>query len=107
REEAAVLATRGGTMHKGPIVAEGTPAELKATIGRPSIEAVPASDDDRDEALAVLTRFGEPITAAHGVAVRLSDGDLGIAEIVRALDARGIDVADLRLHAPTLDDVFL
>ena len=41
-EEADVLANRVGIIDKGTIVAEGTPAELKATIGRPSIEAVPA-----------------------------------------------------------------
>jgi ABC-2 type transport system ATP-binding protein len=106
-EEADVLANRVGIIDKGRIVAEGTPAQLKATIGRPSVEAVPASDDDRDQILSVLRRFGEPIAAARGVAVRLSDGDLGLAEIVRALDSRGVDVADLTLHAPTLDDVFL
>ena len=38
--------------------------------------------------------------------MRLGDG-LGLADVVRALDAEGIDVDDLELHAPTLDDVFL
>jgi ABC-2 type transport system ATP-binding protein len=106
-EEADVLANRVGIIDKGTIVAEGTPAELKATIGRPSVVAVPADHDDADEVLAVLRRFGEPITSARGVAVRLADGDVRIAEIVRALDADGIEIADINLHAPTLDDVFL
>jgi ABC-2 type transport system ATP-binding protein len=106
-EEADVLADRVGIIDKGRIVAEGTPAQLKATIGRPSVEAVPTKDDDREEILDVLRRFGEPIAAARGVAVRLEDGGLGLTEIVRALDSRGVDVADLTLHAPTLDDVFL
>jgi ABC-2 type transport system ATP-binding protein len=106
-EEADVLADRLGIIDKGHIVAEGTPAELKATIGRPSVEAVPTTHDDRDGILAVLGRFGEPIAAHRGVAVRLADDDLGLADIVRALDAEGIEVADLNLHAPTLDDVFL
>jgi len=38
--------------------------------------------------------------------VRLNDG-LGLTDIVRAVDANGVDIADLELHAPTLDDVFL
>ena len=38
--------------------------------------------------------------------MRLAEG-VGLADIVRALDAEGVDVADLELHAPTLDDVFL
>src|SRR6186997_289253 len=47
-EEADVLANRVGIIDKGTIVAEGTPAELKATIGRPAVEAVPADHDDAD-----------------------------------------------------------
>ena len=38
--------------------------------------------------------------------MRLSEG-LGLTDIVRAVDANGVDIADLELHAPTLDDVFL
>ncbi len=106
-EEADVLANRVGIIDKGRIVAEGTPAELKATIGRPSVEAVPAEPEDRDAIMQVLERYGEPIAAARGVAVRLRDADLGLAGIVRALDAEGVHVNDLTLHAPTLDDVFL
>ncbi|MDQ3992524.1 MAG: ATP-binding cassette domain-containing protein [Actinomycetota bacterium] len=106
-EEADVLADRVGIIDKGHIVAEGTPAELKATIGRPRVEAVPSDREQRDRVLDVLARFGEPIAAVRGVAVRLSDGDLGLPEVLRALDAEGLEVADLNLHAPTLDDVFL
>ena len=39
--------------------------------------------------------------------MRLSEGEAQLAEVVRALDADGIKVADLKLHAPSLDDVFL
>ncbi len=106
-EEADVLADRVGIIDKGHIVAEGTPAALKASIGRPSIEAVPSDPEARDRVLRVLARFGEPVNAPRGVAVRLLDGDLSLPEIVRALDAEGLEVADLHLHAPTLDDVFL
>lgn len=40
-------------------------------------------------------------------AVRLSDGTEELADVVRALDSAGVRVADLKLHAPSLDDVFL
>ena len=40
-EEADVLADRVGIIDQGKIVAEGTPAELKAEIGRPSVHAIP------------------------------------------------------------------
>jgi ABC-2 type transport system ATP-binding protein len=42
-----------------------------------------------------------------GASVRLSGGDAQLAEVVRALDAENIEIQELQLHAPTLDDVFL
>ena len=107
-EEADVLADRVGIIDHGKIVAEGTPAQLKAEIGRSSIEAVPAEESDRARLEGVLERFGERTTApsATGVAVRFGNGD-DLADVVRALDAEGIRVAKLTVHEPTLDDVFL
>jgi ABC-2 type transport system ATP-binding protein len=105
-EEADVLANRVGIIDKGTIVAEGTPAELKATIGRPSVEAVPHERHHEQQVLDVLRRFGEPIASARGVAVRLQDR-LGLTDVVRGLDSAGVEVEELMLHAPTLDDVFL
>ena len=105
-EEADVLADRVGIIDQGRIVAEGTPAELKAEIGRPSVHAIPRTDDDRPKIAEFLAQFGEPLASTRDVAVRLNDG-LGLTDIVRAVDANGVDIADLELHAPTLDDVFL
>ena len=105
-EEADVLADRVGIIDQGKIVAEGTPAELKAEIGRPSVHAIPRSDDDRPKIVEFLAQFGEPLASTRDVAVRLREG-LGLTDIVRAVDANGVDIADLELHAPTLDDVFL
>jgi len=107
-EEADVLADRVGIIDRGKIVAEGTPGELKAAIGRPSVEAVPADPGEEPRLREVLLRFGEEAAAsAGGVAVRLPEGVSDLAEIVRTLDAERLPIADLRLHAPTLDDVFL
>jgi len=105
-EEADVLADRVGIIDHGKIVAEGTPAALKAEIGRPSVHAIPCRDDDRDRIASVLAPFGEPLASTRDVAVRLSEG-LGLTDIVRAVDAAGVEVLDLELRAPTLDDVFL
>jgi ABC-2 type transport system ATP-binding protein len=105
-EEADVLADRVGIIDRGRIVAEDTPEALKAEIGRPSVEATPAEPRQRAAVVEVLVRFGEEIPAQPGaVAVRLDRGDL--ADVVRALDAEGLKVSNLRLDAPTLDDVFL
>jgi ABC-2 type transport system ATP-binding protein len=107
-EEADALADRLGIIDRGRIVAEGTPAQLKATIGRPSVEALPENAADRDRVAAVLGRFGQPAAAPTSrVAVRLSEGVADLADIIRALDSDGLRIADLRLHSPSLDDVFL
>jgi ABC-2 type transport system ATP-binding protein len=107
-EEADVLADRVGIIDRGRIVAEGTPAALKAEIGRPSVEAVPEDPGDRERLAAVLHRFGEAAAASpNGVAAQLPEDVGDLAEIVRTLDSEGLKIADLRLHSPTLDDVFL
>jgi len=106
-EEADVLADRVGIIDHGRIVAEGTPAELKAEIGQPTVEVVPAEREQRAAVADVLARFGEEAQASpDGVAVRI-DGEAELAPIVRALDAEQLHVEKLQLHAPTLDDVFL
>jgi len=106
-EEADVLADRVGIIDHGRIVAEGTPGALKAEVGRPTIEAIPADDGDLSRTAAILERFGELVTSSKGVAVRLDDGTSGLAEVVRALDAEGLQSEHLQLHQPSLDDVFL
>jgi ABC-2 type transport system ATP-binding protein len=106
-EEADVLAQRVGIIDHGHIVAEGTPAALKATVGRPTVEAIPVDPAERDHAAAILARFGDPCASAHGVAVRLRTGQADLVGIVRALDAEHLKVEHLQLHQPSLDDVFL
>ncbi|CAN5814943.1 daunorubicin resistance protein DrrA family ABC transporter ATP-binding protein [soil metagenome] len=105
-EEADVLADRVGIIDQGKLVAEGTPAELKAEIGRPSVHAIPRNEKDRERIAAFLAPFGERLDTTRDVAVRLRDG-LGLTDIVRAVDANGVDIVDLELKAPSLDDVFL
>ena len=108
-EEADVLADRVGIIDHGRIVAEGTPAALKAEIGRPSVEAIPADPAE----LAALSRARSSASARpcparpRRASVRLDSGEEALADVVRALDAEGLHLQHLQLHAPTLDDVFL
>jgi ABC-2 type transport system ATP-binding protein len=105
-EEADLLADRVGIIDHGRIVAEGTPASLKAEIGRPTVEALPADGTETAALERILERFGELQPSTAGVAVRL-DGRGDLADVIRAIDSASVRVADLHLHAPTLDDVFL
>ncbi len=112
-EEADALADRVGIIDRGTIVAEGTPDALKAEIGEPTVEAIPADAADRERLADVLCRFSEAdAELAHderdgAVAVRLARGNDGLAAVIRALDSEGITLSHLQLHEPTLDDVFL
>jgi ABC-2 type transport system ATP-binding protein len=106
-EEADVLADRVGIIDHGHIVAEGTPAALKAEVGRATVEAIPASEDDLPRTAGILERFGERVASTKGAAVRLNDGRVGLYEIVRALDADGLVAENIQIHQPSLDDVFL
>jgi ABC-2 type transport system ATP-binding protein len=106
-EEADVLANRVGIIDHGHIVAEGTPHELKAEIGLPSVHAVPLDHADRERLVSALAPFGESLGGTGDVIVRLREGLAGLPGVVRAVDDAGLKLAHLEIQAPSLDDVFL
>ena len=106
-EESDQLADRVGIIDEGRMAAEGTPAALKAQIGRSHLE-VTIADDAGERAEAILARFGEPMPSRDSVLmVSLARGASDVAPIVRALDDAGLCVESLNLVQPTLDDVFV
>ena len=108
-EEADQLADRVGIINAGRIVAEGTPAQLKAEVGRPHLDLTLTEDADLDRARDVLAEFGDARPAPEGchLSVAVAGGATEIAPVVRALDDAGFMVASLELVQPTLDDVFV
>jgi ABC-2 type transport system ATP-binding protein len=108
-EEADQLADRVGIIAGGRIVAEGSPAALKAEIGQPHLDVTLAGEPDVARAREVLERFGDhrPAGADCHVSIQLDGGEGEIAPVVRALDDAGLLVASLEVVRPTLDDVFL
>jgi ABC-2 type transport system ATP-binding protein len=106
-EEADTLADRVGIIHHGHIVAEGTPDELKAQIGRPTVEAVPADPSQREAIQELLRQFGTPTPGSPDAVSVRCEQEADLADIIRALDAAELHVAQIQLHEPTLDDVFL
>jgi ABC-2 type transport system ATP-binding protein len=106
-EEADQLADRVGIIDFGRIVAEDTPARLKAGVGHPHLE-IRLMDDGAEAARGVVARFGNPLPSKDGaVLIELERGAAQVAPVVRALDEAGLTVESLDLVEPTLDDVFL
>jgi ABC-2 type transport system ATP-binding protein len=111
-EEADQLCDRVGIISSGRIVAEGTPAALKAQVGSPHLDVTLTDHDGRgdlERAKEVLSRFGDHRPASEGchLTIALAGGARDIAPVVRALDDAGFTVASLELVQPTLDDVFV
>ena len=106
-EEADKLCARVAIIDSGRIVAEGTPAQLKAEVGDPTLRVALAEGSDRHTAETALQPFGELVPDAPDyVSIRLHGGARRVAEVARALDEAGVAIEELELHNPTLDDVF-
>ncbi len=108
-EEADQLADRVAIIDGGRIVADGSPAELKARIGFPMLSVVAADGSTPDDVRRVLAGFGEIVPGGRegGASVRFPGGSAAMADAVRALDIAGVRFAEIDLAEPTLDDVFL
>ena len=109
-EEADRLADQIVVLDHGRIVAAGSPASLKARVGGERIELKLEREDALAAAVGVLSEFaeGRPVAdAAERTVVAPIGPGTRLIEIVRALDAAGIDAVDIRRREATLDDVFL
>ena len=107
-EEADELAHRVGILNAGKLVAEGTPADLKRSIGNDLIIARVHGNPAAARA-AVADVEGVKAVDARGntLVVAAVNGAATIGPVAVSLDGCGVTVTDLRLRTPTLDDVFL
>ncbi|GAA0405002.1 daunorubicin resistance protein DrrA family ABC transporter ATP-binding protein [Acrocarpospora corrugata] len=106
-EEADRLADRVSIIDAGRLVAAGTPAELKATIGGDRIEVVTASADDLPAVAALLGPYAHVEPDARRVSAPAPDRVAALTRAVRGLQEAAIAAEDIGVRRPTLDEVFL
>ncbi|MFC9591050.1 ATP-binding cassette domain-containing protein [Streptomyces sp. NPDC056944] len=115
-EEADHLAHDICVVDRGRVIARGTSDQLKAQTGGERVEVVVHAPDMITEARGVLARYGAE-GIGHGevsveehtrmLTVPVTGGAKLLAEVIRDLDAVDVEIDDIGLRRPTLDDVFI
>ncbi len=110
-DEADQLASQISVIDHGRVIADGTPDQLKAKLGGDRIDVVLTSAGDLATASALVGQAaGNEVEVDHDtwrLSAPVGDRVKALTEVVRALDDARIDVADIALRRPTLDEVFL
>ena len=110
-EEADRLSDRIAVIDGGRVIAEGTSTELKDRLGEDVVDLRIVDASRTGEALDLLRDLAATAPRAEAAAGRISlpvhHGAGMLAEVVRRIDGAGLEVAELSLHRPSLDDVFL
>jgi ABC-2 type transport system ATP-binding protein len=115
-DEADQLADRIAVIDGGRVIAEGTPTELKVSVGGQRVLLTLAEAGDTAVAVKALQPFAAGSIVPNGSVsdhgVRLLEVPViatdGLAtEVLRALDAAGVGVSDIAVRSASLDDVFL
>ncbi|MEU5218771.1 ATP-binding cassette domain-containing protein [Streptomyces sp. NPDC020807] len=115
-EEADHLAHDICVVDRGRVIARGTSDQLKAQTGGERVEVVVHEPEMIADARVVLARYGVE-GLGHGevsvenhtrkLTVPVAGGAKLLAEVIRDLDAVGVEIDDIGLRRPTLDDVFI
>ena len=107
-EEADQLADRVGIINQGVLAAEGTPAALKRSLGSDVIIAQVEGDaEEAKRAVSGLQAIEQVDVYGNEVVVRVSNGAAQIGPVALALNRNGVEIREVRMRTPTLDDVFL
>jgi ABC-2 type transport system ATP-binding protein len=107
-EEADQLAKKIAVIDKGKVIAQGSADELKTQVGGERIEVVVSPSQTQAAAQALQSMSsGKVVVEGEHVQVPVSGGGVKVVEAVRALDIAKVEIKEIQLRRPTLDDVFL
>jgi len=107
-EEADQLAKKIAVIDKGKVIAQGSADELKTQVGGERIEVVVSASQTQAAAQALQSMSsGKVVVEGEHVQVPVSGGGVKVVEAVRALDIAKVEIKEIQLRRPTLDDVFL
>lgn len=107
-EEADKLADRVAVIDNGTVIAEGTPDELKAKVGKERLEIVIHADSDFKKAVEAITGTNEKDDEENRtISISTENNVEDTKRVLDEMQAAGIKLEGLSLHKPTLDDVFL
>jgi len=107
-EEADQLAKKIAVIDKGKVIAQGSADELKTQVGGERIEVIVSPSQTQAAAQALQSMSsGKVVVEGEHVQVPVSGGGVKVVEAVRALDIAKVEIKEIQLRRPTLDDVFL
>ena len=108
-EEADVLSDSIIVLNHGRVVASGTAEDLKRRIGFSYCTVSPLDPDDLSKIFTVVADLPDAVADedANIVSVLAPDGVASLSEVFRRVDQLDVELADISLRKPTLDEVFL
>ncbi|MCE7003991.1 ATP-binding cassette domain-containing protein [Kibdelosporangium philippinense] len=110
-DEADQLADRISVINHGSVIAEGTPDQLKTTLGGDRVDVVVHSDTELARAAELIGKIaGATVAIDHDtrqVSVPVTDRVTALIDVAQTLKTAEIDIEDIELRRPTLDEVFL
>jgi ABC-2 type transport system ATP-binding protein len=108
-EEADVLSDSIVVLNKGCVVADGTAEDLKRRVGLGYCTVSPVDPADLAKIFAAVADLdgAEADYEANTVSVRAPDGVVTLGEVFRRVDRLGVELLDIALRKPSLDEAFL